>query len=94
MENELNELMYMNWREIIRPEKIQVETATPFFGKFVCEPLARGYGITIGNALRRIMLSSLHGAAITAVKFEGVMHEYSTIEGVQEDVSEIILNLK
>ncbi len=94
MENELNELMYMNWREIIRPDKIQVETATPFYGKFVCEPLARGFGITIGNALRRIMLSSLHGAAITAVKIEGVMHEYSTIEGVLEDVSEIILNLK
>lgn len=94
MENELNELMYMNWREIIRPEKIQVETATPFYGKFVCEPLARGFGITIGNALRRIMLSSLHGAAITSVKIEGVMHEYSTIEGVLEDVSEVILNLK
>jgi DNA-directed RNA polymerase subunit alpha len=94
MENELNELMYMNWREIIRPEKIQVETATPFYGKFVCEPLARGFGITIGNALRRIMLSSLHGAAITAVKIETVMHEYTTMEGVLEDVSEIILNLK
>ena len=94
MENELNELMYMNWREIIRPDKIQVETATPFYGKFVCEPLARGFGITIGNALRRIMISSLHGAAITAVKIEGVMHEYSTIEGVLEDVSEVILNLK
>lgn len=94
MENELNELMYMNWREIIKPEKIQVDTSTPFYGKFVCEPLARGFGITIGNALRRIMLSSLHGAAITAVKIDGVMHEYSTIEGVLEDVSEIILNLK
>lgn len=94
MENELNELMYMNWREIIRPEKIQVETSTSSYGKFVCEPLARGYGITLGNALRRIMLSSLHGAAITALKIEGVMHEYSTIDGVLEDVSEIILNLK
>ncbi len=94
MENELNELMYMNWREIIRPEKIQVETATPFYGKFVCEPLARGFGITIGNALRRIMLSSLHGAAVTAVKIETVMHEYTTMEGVLEDISEIILNLK
>lgn len=94
MKNELNELMYMNWREIIKPDKIQVETATPFYGKFVCEPLARGYGITIGNALRRIMLSSLHGAAITAVKIEGVTHEYSTIPGILEDVSEILLNLK
>lgn len=94
MENELNELMYMNWREIIRPDRIQVETATPFYGKFVCEPLARGFGITLGNALRRIMLSSLHGAAITSVKIDSVMHEYTTIEGVLEDVSEIILNLK
>ncbi len=89
-----NELMYMNWQEMIRPEKIQVEAATPFYGKFVCEPLARGFGITIGNALRRIIISSLHGAAITSVKIDNVMHEYSTIDGVLEDVSEIILNLK
>ncbi len=94
MENGLNELMYMNWREIIKPDKIQFETTTPFYGKFVCEPLARGFGITIGNSLRRIMLSSLHGAAITSVKIDGVMHEYSTLEGVREDVSEILLNLK
>ncbi len=94
MKNELNELMYMNWRETIKPDRIQVENATPFYGKFVCEPLARGYGITIGNALRRIMLSSLHGAAITAAKIEGVTHEYSTIPGILEDVSEILLNLK
>ncbi|MFZ5565267.1 MAG: DNA-directed RNA polymerase subunit alpha [Thermodesulfobacteriota bacterium] len=86
--------MYMNWQEMIRPEKIQVEAATPFYGKFVCEPLGRGFGITIGNALRRIILSSLHGAAITSVKIDKVTHEYSTIEGVLEDVSEIILNLK
>ncbi|MBW2603251.1 MAG: DNA-directed RNA polymerase subunit alpha [Deltaproteobacteria bacterium] len=85
--------MYMNWREMIRPKKVQV-TGKPSYGKFVCEPLERGFGITIGNSLRRIILSSLYGAAITSVKFEGVMHEFSVISGVYEDVSEIILNLK
>ena len=89
----LNELMYMNWQEMIRPEKVQV-TSTPSYGKFVCEPLERGFGITIGNSLRRIILSFLHGAAIVSVKFENVMHELSAIPGVLEDVSEIILNLK
>jgi len=88
-----NELMYMNWREMIKPEKVQV-TSKPTYGKFVCEPLERGFGLTIGNALRRIILSSLYGGAIVSVKFEGVMHEFSTISGVYEDVSEIILNLK
>jgi len=88
-----NELMYMNWREMISPEKVQV-TSTPSYGKFICEPLERGFGITLGNALRRIIFSSLYGAAIVAVKFETVMHEFSVIEGVIEDVSEIILNLK
>ena len=88
-----NELMYINWRDMIKPEKVQV-TSKPSYGKFVCEPLERGFGITIGNALRRVILSSLHGAAITSVKFDGVMHEFSVIPGVLEDVSEIILNLK
>ena len=88
-----NELMVINWQNIIKPEKIEV-SSTHAYGKFVCEPLERGYGITIGNSLRRIILSSLHGAAITAVKFDGVMHEYSVIPNVYEDVSEIILNLK
>ncbi|MBW1693675.1 MAG: DNA-directed RNA polymerase subunit alpha, partial [Deltaproteobacteria bacterium] len=88
-----NELMYMNWQQMIRPEKVQV-TSKPTYGKFVCEPLERGFGITIGNSLRRIMLSSLYGAAIVSVKFEDVMHEFSVIPDVYEDVSEIILNLK
>lgn len=88
-----NELMYMNWREMIRPEKVQV-TSTDSYGKFVCEPLERGFGITIGNALRRIILSSLHGSAIVSVYFDTVLHEFSVIPNVYEDVSEIILNLK
>jgi DNA-directed RNA polymerase subunit alpha len=85
--------MYINWREMIKPEKVQVNS-TKTYGKFVCEPLERGYGTTLGNSLRRIILSSLHGAAITAVKIESVQHEFSAIPGVLEDVSEIILNLK
>ena len=88
-----DELMYVNWQQMIKPEKVQV-SSNPSYGKFVCEPLERGYGITIGNSLRRIILSSLYGAAVTLVKFEGVMHEFSVIPGVLEDVSEIILNLK
>lgn len=64
------------------------------YGKFVCEPLEPGYGTTLGNSLRRILLSSLHGAAVTSVKIEGVLHEFSTIPGVREDVTDIILNLK
>mgnify|MGYP000038296872 FL=1 len=87
------DLMYMNWQQMITPERVQV-TSDGSYGKFVCEPLERGFGITIGNSLRRIILSSLYGAAITAVKFDSVMHEFSVIPGVFEDVSEIILNLK
>lgn len=89
-----NELMFMNWREMIRPDKVKIEASTPSYGKFVCEPLERGYGTTIGNSLRRVILSSLYGAAITSVKFDKVMHEFSVIPGILEDVSELILNLK
>ncbi len=89
-----NDIIYMNWQEMIRPDKVAVESSTDTYGKFVCEPLERGFGITMGNALRRVILSSLHGAAITSVKFDAVMHEMSVIPGVLEDVSEIILNLK
>ncbi len=88
-----SDLMYINWQKMIKPEKVQVSSRRTY-GKFVCEPLERGFGTTIGNSLRRIILSSLYGAAITAVKFENVMHEFSVIPGVLEDVSEIILNLK
>jgi len=90
----LNELTYMNWRKMIRPGRVQIKRQTQTYGKFVWEPLERGFGITIGNSLRRIILSSLYGVAIVSVKIEGVMHEFDTIPGVLEDVSEIILNLK
>jgi len=76
------------------PEKVVMEKADDFHGLFTFKPLEKGYGVTVGNALRRILLSSLEGYAITAIKIPGVLHEFSTIEGVVEDVSEIILNLK
>ncbi len=92
----MRDLKSKNWRELIRPKRIEIqeESYTNFYGKFVCEPLERGFGITIGNSLRRILLSSLQGAAIVSVKFDGVLHEFSTIPGVHEDVTDIILNLK
>ncbi|RLB01546.1 MAG: DNA-directed RNA polymerase subunit alpha, partial [Deltaproteobacteria bacterium] len=80
--------MHRNWRELIKPKKLQIdsEKSNRFYGKFVCEPLERGFGLTLGNALRRILLSSLQGAAICSVKIDGVLHEFSTIPGVLEDV--------
>lgn len=83
-------------KDLIRPRRLEVEkeTLSPFYGKFTAEPFERGFGITIGNSLRRILLSSLQGGAITSVKIDGVLHEFSTIPGVKEDVTEIILNLK
>jgi DNA-directed RNA polymerase subunit alpha len=85
-----------NWQDLIRPKKLEKDekTSSPFYGKFICEPLERGYGITLGNALRRVLLSSIQGPAITSIKIEGVLHEFSTIPGVKEDVTEVILNLK
>ncbi len=85
-----------SWKDLIRPKRLEAEkeTLTPFYGKFTAEPFERGFGITIGNSLRRILLSSLQGAAITSVKIDGVLHEFSTVPGVKEDATEIILNLK
>jgi len=90
------ELIAKNWRELIRPRDLEAATEgdSKTYGRFSCEPLERGFGVTLGNALRRVLLSSLQGAAITAVKIEGVLHEFSTIPGVMEDVSDIVLNLK
>ena len=88
--------MYKNWQELLKPKKLEVdsETLTDSYGKFTAEPLERGFGITIGNSLRRILLSSLQGAAISTVRIDKVYHEFSTIPGVREDVTDIILNLK
>jgi DNA-directed RNA polymerase subunit alpha len=74
--------------------EVEKETLTPFYGKFTAEPFERGFGITIGNCLRRILLSSLQGGAITSLKVDGVLHEFSTVPGTKEDITEIILNLK
>jgi len=83
-------------KDLIKPKKIDIESDSGDlrFGKFVAEPLERGFGITLGNGLRRILLSSLQGAAVTAVQVDGVMHEFSTVPGVVEDVTDIVLNLK
>lgn len=92
----VTQMMSRNWRDLIRPKAIQLETETAneFYGKFTCEPLERGFGITIGNSLRRVLLASLQGAAITAVRVDGALHEFTTIPDVVEDVTDIILNLK
>src|SRR5690625_1021137 len=81
---------------MIEIEKPRIETVEQdgTYGKFVVEPLERGYGITLGNSLRRILLSSLPGAAVTSLRIDGVLHEFSTIPGVAEDTTEIVLNLK
>lgn len=83
-------------RDLIRPKRIEVEgkTVDDRYGKFIAEPLERGFGLTIANSLRRILLSSLQGASVTDIKIDGVMHEFSTIAGVVEDVTELVLNLK
>ena len=88
--------MQKNWRDLIKPKKLDYdpESFSERYGKFYAEPFERGFGITLGNALRRILLSSIQGAAITDVRIDGVLHEFSTVAGVVEDVTEIILNLK
>ncbi len=85
-----------NWAELVKPHQIRRESfpGNTMHGRFVCEPLERGYGNTIGNAMRRVLLSSLQGAAIVAVKVVGVQHEFTTLHGVAEDVTDIVLNLK
>ncbi len=88
--------MHRNWQSLIKPKRLEpeVETLTDSYGKFSAEPLERGFGITIGNSLRRILLSSIQGAAITSVRINGILHEFSTIPGVKEDVTNIVLTLK
>ena len=88
------DIIARNWRELIRPKGIIVDEASGTFGRFVAEPFERGFGITVGNSLRRILLSSIQGAAVTAVRIDGVLHEFMSIPDVLEDVTEIILNLK
>src|SRR5262249_41032999 len=96
LDTESAETLAQNWRELIKPQRLEAaeKSPTPTYGKFFGEPFERGYGTTIGNALRRVLLSSLQGAAIVAVRVKGVLHEFSTIPGVTEDVTDIVLNLK
>jgi DNA-directed RNA polymerase subunit alpha len=91
-----SQMVARNWRDLIRPKSLSVEqeTLTGMYGRFVCEPLERGFGITLGNSLRRVLLSSLQGAAITAVKIDGALHEFTSVPDVVEDVTTIVLNLK
>jgi DNA-directed RNA polymerase subunit alpha len=90
------EVTAKNWRQLIRPRRLEMgeEEADGRYGRFWCEPLERGFGQTLGNALRRVLLSSLQGAAITTVHIDGVLHEFSSISGVREDVTNIVLNIK
>ena len=85
-----------NWQELIKPNKLQVATGNDAAraATMIAEPLERGFGVTLGNALRRILLSSLQGAAVQAVHIDGVLHEFSSIPGVREDVTDIVLNIK
>lgn len=94
--NQVTTYTAKNWRDLIKPRALDVdkETLTTGYGKFVARPLERGFGITLGNALRRVLLSSLQGAAITAIKVDGVLHEFTSMNDVNEDVTEVILNLK
>ncbi len=87
---------YKNWHELITPDRLEVtrDTHTEEYGKFICQPFERGFAATIGNSLRRILMSSIRGAAITSVKIDDALHEFTTIEGVQEDVADILLNMK
>lgn len=88
--------MYRNWRQLIKPRNVEVDhgSLNQFYGEFIAEPLERGYGTTIGNSLRRVLLGSIRGAAIIGVKIEGALHEFTSVAGVVEDVADIILNLK
>ena len=89
-------MIHKNWAELIKPAQLEVKQANDPTrqGTVIAEPLERGFGLTIGNALRRILLSSIQGAAVTAIQIDGVLHEFSSIQGVREDVTDIVLNVK
>ena len=93
---ELPKHYYRYWKDLIRPKGFEVDkdSLTPTYGKFYIRPLERGFGLTLGNSIRRVLLSSMMGSAVSAVRFKGVLHEFTTIDGVVEDVTDIILNLK
>lgn len=88
--------MGIRWKTFEMPKRLEVDkaTLTPTYGKFIAEPFERGYGMTLGNALRRVLISSIEGAAVTSVKIEGMLHEFSSLEGVLEDGAQLVLNVK
>ena len=92
----MQEQYYKFWRDLIRPKGFEVDRDTfrDDYGRFTVRPLERGYGVTLGNSIRRVLLSSMMGSAVSAVRIEGVLHEFSTLPDVLEDVTDIILNLK
>ena len=88
--------MGIKWKDFQFPKHVTLDEAnsTETYGKFIAEPFERGYGITLGNVFRRVLLSSIEGAAVTSIRIDGIQHEFSTIEGVMEDIPELILNIK
>ena len=90
----MSAMLAKNWRELIKPSKVNFKEHTNKKAEVVIEPLERGFGLTLGNALRRVLLSSLQGAAVTGIKVDGIVHEFSSIQGVSEDVTEVVLNIK
>ena len=84
-----------NWKELIKPSKLNItQSDDKKHAKIIAEPLEKGYALTLGNALRRVLLSSVQGTAVTAIQIDGVLHEFSSIDGVREDVTDIVLNVK
>ena len=93
MEN--TEVNIKNWKSLIKPSKLDVKLSDDkSYAKITAEPLEKGYGLTLGNSLRRILLSSIRGTAVTAIQIDGVLHEFTSIKGVREDVTDIVLNVK
>ena len=93
MEN--TEINVKNWKSLIKPGKLDVNLSEDkSYAKIIAEPLEKGYGLTLGNSLRRILLSSIRGTAVTAIQIDGVLHEFTSIKGVREDVTDIVLNVK
>ena len=92
---EQTEVNSKNWKSLIKPTKLDVQLSDDkSFAKIIAEPLEKGYGLTLGNSLRRILLSSIRGTAVTSIQIDGVLHEFTSIKGVREDVTDIVLNVK
>ena len=92
---ESTEVNIKNWKSMIKPSKLDVKLSDDkSYAKIVAEPLEKGYGLTLGNSLRRILLSSIRGAAVTSIQIDGVLHEFTSIKGIREDVTDIVLNVK